>query len=159
MSTAHTTSPLKAGFTLIELLVSVTITLLMVGGGIAAFVTFNDRQILQNAGREVQTALRSAQVKARAGDRPAGCTKLLSHAVRISPGSSLVRVQAVCEDDDYDVAEYQLHESVISSDEVDMRFLVLHGGVTNAGTITLAKDTSSISIIVNEGGEITTVIN
>jgi prepilin-type N-terminal cleavage/methylation domain-containing protein len=40
------------GFTLIELVVSVAIMGMLVGGGIAAYRTFNTKQLVQSAGKE-----------------------------------------------------------------------------------------------------------
>ncbi len=59
-----------AGFTLIELLVVVTISVLMVGGGLAAYSSFNERQLVKSAGLQLYNDLRFAQGKASANEKP-----------------------------------------------------------------------------------------
>src|SRR5688572_9714056 len=88
----------KTGFTLIELLISITIMLFLVGGGIAAFINFNDRQVLIGAGQELKTYLRAAQIKARNGDKPQqGCDKLSGYVVVMVTGLDHVSTRALCE--------------------------------------------------------------
>lgn len=145
---------MKNGFTLIELLVSVTIMLLMVGGGIVAYLQFNDRQVIQTSGKEVVTYLRTAQTKARVGDKPATCNRLLGYAFKATAGTSQVRVGAVCDNGEPTPDTYDLADSVDFSGTVDMEFGVLHGGVANSGTITLTNGTLQYQIKVSQGGEI-----
>lgn len=66
------------GFSLVELMVTVTIMLALTGGGIAGYLNLRSRQNLVNAGKEVEQLLRSAQKKARVGDKPSGCTGALT---------------------------------------------------------------------------------
>ncbi len=141
------------GFTLIELLVAVTVMMLVVGSGIAAFITFNDKQTLRGAAKELQTYLRGAQIKAHSGDKPPGCDKLLSYAVRGNAGSNQITSLAVCENDDYLDATYALPLSITLDQALDMEFQVLYGGVKNAGTITVSNANQSYAFVVNSGGE------
>ena len=74
------------GFTLIELLITVAIAAIVVGGSIAGFVRFNERQEVQNTAKEVQQLMRTAQSKARVRDAPDAavdgpCFKLTSYQV------------------------------------------------------------------------------
>lgn len=157
---------------MIELLVATTIMLMMVGGGIAAFVSFNDRQTLLTSGKELQTYIRSAQVKARSGDRPADCDRLLGYVIRATSGTNQVRLLAQCEEttaptppggvcvntggNTYECLRnaYDLASDVRFTGSVNMVFGVLHGGVTNAGSIVLTRGTQSYTIPVSAGGEI-----
>jgi len=143
-----------AGFTLIELLVSVTIMLLIVGGGIAAFITFNDKQALRGAAKELQTYFRSAQISARSGVRPDVCDKLLSYAVTATAGSNQIRSLAVCENGSHEQALYLLPASVSVVGALNMEFQVLHGGVNNAGDVSLTNNTNTYTFSVTPGGEI-----
>lgn len=61
------------GFTLIELIVSVSIMGLVMGGGIAGYRSFNERQQLITTGKEVLVALRKAQTDAVAGVKSTNC--------------------------------------------------------------------------------------
>lgn len=171
----RTPFPTQAGFTMIELLVATVIMIAMVGGGIAAFVSFNDRQTLITAGKEVQTYIRSAQVKARSGDRPAECDRLQGYVIRATSGTSQVRLLALCEETTAPVPvpppggacantggatyeclrnTYDLSPDVQLFGSVNMTFGVLHGGVTNSGNIVLMRGTQTYTLPVSAGGEI-----
>ncbi len=160
--TVNNRSPFRyrAGFTLIELLVGITIMLLLLGGGIASFVNFNDRQTLVGAGKEFQTYLRSAQTKARVGDRPDTCPRLLSYAVSAGQGTNQVQVVARCEVGGIDTPQirntYTFPPNIILNANVDIRFGVLSGGVTNPGDVVLRSTTTdqTYTITVTQGGEI-----
>ncbi len=69
-STSFCLSKSGAGFTLIELLVVMTISVLMVGGGLAAYSIFNERQLAKSAGLQLYNDLRFAQGKAAANEKP-----------------------------------------------------------------------------------------
>lgn len=64
----------NSGFSLIELLVVTAIMLVVVGGSIAGFVTFRDRQQVTTGSKEIQQLLRSAQAKARVRETPTSCS-------------------------------------------------------------------------------------
>lgn len=55
------------GFTLIELLVATSILGIITGGGVASYVSFNQREKLKAAALAIKTSLREAQVQALAG--------------------------------------------------------------------------------------------
>ena len=145
----------KNGFTLIELLVSITILLLIVGGGIVSYITFNEKQQLSGAAKELQGYFRSAQTRVRNGDVPDGCGKLSGYQVTVANGSSSVNLLAVCSGPGILPTTYTLGGSVAPSSAIDVTFLGLHGGVTGAQTITLTKGDRSYSFKVTAGGEIT----
>lgn len=90
----------KTGFTLIELLVVVAITSIVVGGSIAGFTKFYERQQVLTAAQEVRQLFVSAKTKAQVQETPsnANCTTagvLIGYRVRfISP--STFRLQALC---------------------------------------------------------------
>jgi prepilin-type N-terminal cleavage/methylation domain-containing protein len=144
-----------AGFTLIEMLISVVIMLALVGGGIAAFITFNDRQTVLAGAKDLKLSFRSAQIKARAAERPDLCDSLQAYAVQMTAGSGQVTTSAICANGDYTIDSYLLKNDVVSQDTIDVQFLVLHGGVRNPGTVTLAKGSHEYSLTVTQGGEIT----
>jgi prepilin-type N-terminal cleavage/methylation domain-containing protein len=150
----HRHNSLKAGFTLIELLVSVVIMITLLGGGIAAYINFNDRQTVLNAAKEVQLQLRAAQIKARAAERPEGCDSLQAYAVRMNAGTNIVTTTAICANNEYPRDIKEINENVVVQDTFDIRFLVLHGGVTNPGTIVLVGPAQNYAIQVTQGGEI-----
>jgi prepilin-type N-terminal cleavage/methylation domain-containing protein len=153
-------SPKSAGFTLIEMLVVMAIMMILVGSGIAAFVNFNDRQIVLTSGKEVQGYLRAAQTKARAGETPTtGCDKFIAYGVRATQNTSQIRLVAVCSDgvteNEIPYATYSISEDVSFDTAVDIDFVGLHGGVTNPMTIEVSSNTRTFSFDVTATGEIT----
>lgn len=149
----------SAGFTLIELLISVTIMALMVGGGVAAFITFNQRQGVQAAGQELKTYLRTAQQKASASDKPASCTgRLEGYRLSLLAGSSTVTLAAVCSDGVHLTNTYTLSNQVIntSGQVTSVDFFSLHGG-TNANptqNFAVGREGVVYDLIVSKGGEV-----
>jgi prepilin-type N-terminal cleavage/methylation domain-containing protein len=149
----------NAGFTLIEVLITVTIMLLLVGGGIAAFVTFNERQVVINAARELQGGVRAAQQRAQSATKPdSNCDKLESYAIR-APQSPpvVVDIVAECDTGDTILSSFTLGSSIALTEPLDMSFLVLRGGVVNPSEVTLRSITTnhSYTFEVTTGGEIT----
>lgn len=142
------------GFTLIELLVSITIMMLIVGIGLASYITFNEKQQLSGAAKELQTYFRSAQTRARNGDAPSGCIKLEGYNVKMAVGSSIVTVRAICDSGNFTRSEHLLTGGVTPNTVIDMTFGVLSGGVSGAQNITLVLGSRSYTFKVTEGGEI-----
>jgi len=146
--------PRNKGFTLIELLVSITIMMLMVGMGLASYITFNEKQQLSGAAKELQSYFRSAQSRSRNGDVPAGCTKLEGYNIQMAQDTSVVTVRAICDSGNFTQAEHNLTGGVMPSTAIDMTFKVLSGGVTGAQNITLLLGSRSYTFKVTAGGEI-----
>jgi prepilin-type N-terminal cleavage/methylation domain-containing protein len=145
----------KNGFSLIELMVSVTILMLIVGGGLASYITFNEKQQLSGAAKELQTYFRSAQTRARSGDVPSGCDKLEAYSVQMAQDTSAVSVRAICTNGNIVTADHNLTGGVTPNTAVDITFNVLRGGVSGAQNITLILGARSYSFAVTIGGEIT----
>jgi len=145
------------GFTLIELLVTITIAVMLVGGGIASYITFNDRQNLQNGAKSLQTYLRSAQSKARAGERPTGCNTLNGYKISLSAGTPVITLSAVCAGGDVVHSSYTLPVGVISASSHVITYVNLYGGVRGAGVIVLETTNGNYKYTfeVTDGGEIT----
>jgi len=132
------------GFTLIELLVSISIGLILVSGGLAAYKGMGEKQAIKQAGVTLKTKLRSFQQKALSGEKPAGCSSLQSYTVTYVSSSSYT-VQAICSGGSGSATTFDL------SDEVEFQasfnpivFSTLQTTVSGAPlTITLSKATSS----------------
>lgn len=91
----------RRGFTLIELLVAATILVLLVGGSIAAFFRFQNRQLVQTTATNIKSLLEVAQTKARNKEVPKSClssTLLLAYYEVYVQGTT-VKVRAVCAED------------------------------------------------------------
>jgi type II secretory pathway pseudopilin PulG len=148
----------QAGYTLIEIVVVVGIMILMIGGGIAGFVQFQEKQAIIGAASDMKVQLRLAQTRARSGDVPSGCDRLQSYAVRTTTASetTLVSQVAICDSGEIVRTEKELAPGITTAGDYDIRFLTLHGGVSGAEIITLESTTGySYEFEVTQGGEIT----
>lgn len=154
MARSSALSPIRTGFTLIEMLIVITITLLLVGGGIASYITFNDRQTLVAGGDRLEVLLRTAQKRARAGDTPAGCVQLQSYNVVLTAASNQVQLQAECSNQTYPVSSNPLAGNVVATSTETIKFRVLAGGVENAGVFTLQNGSTQLEVEVTAGGSI-----
>jgi len=142
------------GFSLIELMISITILMLIVGGGLASYITFNEKQQLSGAAKELQTYFRSAQSRARSGDVPPACGTLSGYNVQMFQDDSTVTTRAVCSSGNIITSEHSLTGGVTPSTNIDVTFNVLKGGVTGAQNITLSLGSRSYTFKVTAGGEI-----
>lgn len=143
------------GFTLIELIVAVAIMMLLLGTGLISYLQFNDRQSLITVGEDMIGIVRMAQMRARAGDRPAGCDRLEAYYLRAPLQSSSITLLADCENDEVIHSTYELKSGVVTAQSLDMGFRVLHGGVINPGTIALQSPQGlQYEFVVTEGGEV-----
>ena len=148
----------KAGFTLIELLVVVAIMMLIVGGGVVTYLGFNDKEIVLTNGEQVQSLMRTAQKRARVGDKPTGCGHLLGYSIVVKVANlSQVLMQAVCDNNTYTTISNTLPVGVTFQNPVNMTFGVLGSGVTGAGNVSIRSSTSkwTFTFTVDPGGEIT----
>jgi prepilin-type N-terminal cleavage/methylation domain-containing protein len=146
------------GFTLIELMIVTTIIMLITGGGIASFLSFNDKQQVLNSAKELQGYLRTAQTLARVGETPTGCDRLIGYKVVTADAGSIKEVSllAVCSSGDIQRDVFSLSEGVTLSSDIEITFLGLYGGVTGASQIDITSDSGrSYSFEVSSGGEIT----
>ena len=143
-----------AGFTLIELMVVVTVMLITLGGSIAAYVDFNDRQLLLESGKAVENALETARVKARTGDTPEGCVTLTGYQVSGIEGLSEVTTTAICDDSEQVViGDSQWDDGVTLQSDFTTTFNTLHGGAQPI-SIELDKGGELYQVEVGQGGNI-----
>jgi len=87
------------GFSLIELLVSIAILLLLLGMGIANYISFNDKQQLTQSAELVREAVESAQVSARSG-KMRGCSSLVAYQIDFynDNGTGIIEIKPRCLD-------------------------------------------------------------
>lgn len=89
---------MRKGFTLIELLVATALIMLLTGGTVASFGTYNENQKLSQTAQTLKNNLRLAQGKASSGLKPSGCSAALDgYAVTFTNNSSYA-IQARCND-------------------------------------------------------------
>jgi len=149
--------PHQLGFTLIELMVSVTILLLMFGGGMASYIHFNDNQKVIVTGQQIQLMLRTAQKKARVGDKPAGCSILQGYQLSASTvANAVVQLYAVCGAGVLIASDsYTMPSGVTLQQAMSIIFKVLTGGTNQPGTVVLVGPTgTTYTFTVGSGGDI-----
>lgn len=82
------------GFTMIELIITVSISMLLIGGIVVNYNSFNDTQVLKQAGLTLKNNLRLAQVKATSAEKPeSGCTQLVGYTATFSTSSYTTQAQ------------------------------------------------------------------
>lgn len=88
---------LNSGFTLIELLVTITLSLLVTGGAMAAYNSFNTQQNHIQNSRNVIANIEQAKKRASVGDTPESCTRLDGYEVKATAGSNTYLVSVYCD--------------------------------------------------------------
>jgi prepilin-type N-terminal cleavage/methylation domain-containing protein len=144
-----------SGFTMIELLVAITILLLLLGSGIASYVRLNDKQTLVTNGRKLQLYFRTAQKRARVGDKPTGCVNLTGYSVvAAAVDAAVVQLNAICTNATYLDDSFTLPAGVAPQTAINVQFKVLQGGASPPSTITLTGSGKSFSFTIGAGGDI-----
>jgi len=165
--------PSIAGFTLVEMLVTISIMIIITGGGIAAFMGFNDRQNVQVAVKELQTLLRSAQVKAKVGADAEYCRTTFNEPLRgyrvyIADGTGTAILYTTCAENKFTspASRNYVERSRIDfattvtggmqgGGDVDIEFLTLLGGVDGSGIVEISGSGSYVyNFTVSSSGEI-----
>lgn len=160
------------GFTLIELIITVAIMALVVGGSIAGFVGFTERQEVLNTAKEVQQLMRVAQSKARVRDVPmdmAGpikCNTLMMYRVYFN-GSSSFNLRPGCNDPlvnfpvmDSLTVQIPSGVSVTTSPALTwLNFNTLGQDTSWSGTITFTKGSNIFRFTVNSSGTVSNIVD
>lgn len=148
------------GFTLIELIITVAISALVVGGGIAGFVGFTERQEVLNTAKEVQQKMRTAQSKARVRDLPNQNCVLASYEVSFGATNNQAILRPICSPTAVAaLPAYSFPSGVTIQSKIGaglyttpkvIRFTTLENGVTD-NAVTPALLTDSVTYKVSEG--------
>mgnify|MGYP005846023167 CR=1 FL=1 len=159
MRTEQITRSLSAGFTLIELLVAISLMIILFGGGISAYLRVDRRQSLINVCNQIEQFARTAQKRARVGDKPTACNRLQAYRVsRTATGPDLISLQAVCDNGTYLIESYNVPTVFTITQISPMNFRVLHGGLEETGPIPVtARSTSpnyQCQFSVESGGSV-----
>lgn len=162
----HTAAGRQQGFTLIEMLVTVGISLLLVGLGIAGYLSFNDRQKILSAAREIETLLQTGANKVQTGDL-GGCTQLEAYRLTFVTTTDPVTASlaSVCADGTVtETRTYTLPAGVavsFSPNITQVEFPILQGGFrfspsSSSVSVTLTNTaiTNTYVFSVSQGGDI-----
>ncbi len=130
------------GFTFVELMVTITIGMILVAGGLAAYRGAGEREELKQAGFSFQTNLKSFQQKALSGEKPAGCLGTLEDfRVQADAGLTSYSVMAECSTVDGPETDFELITGVeFSAEFSDIVFYTLESTLDGAQTIDLITD-------------------
>lgn len=148
---------LHHGFTLIELIISIAIIMLLVGGVVASYNSFNTTQLLTQTGLSLKNNLQLMRVKATAVEKPtSGCTQFLGY--RITFAASSYSMQPLCTEGLVGVAQTINLPQGVSFSPVPsvVTFAALSGGLTGGATVnlTLIAQSSSYLVQVSSNGTI-----
>ncbi len=147
-----------AGFTFIELLVSVAIVMVVTGGIVANYNTYNDTQKARNAILTVKNNLRLIQSRAYNGDKPAsGCSELKGYQVTFA--ANLYSMQASCTEGLAGEGKTVTLESGLAFSPVPSTILfgVLSRGIASDVTITVTGASQSFQFRVMRSGDMSEV--
>lgn len=170
----------SSAFTLIELIVTIAVMLVLLGGGLAAFIRFNDKQQAVSVAKEVQQLTKTAQIKARAREKPSvgvGCdvsnNRIVAYRVFVPAGAgSTAKLMPICGTNlisyqtpnpnisTHVLSEVELDQSVVIDPAVDLYFLTLQGGVridSSGSTFTFTQGSQAVRFSVSTAGEISDV--
>lgn len=158
----------RSGFTLIELLVVISITVLLVGGGIAAYQRFNEKQIVISAAKDIVSMIRQAQRKTFAGDKPTSdqpskdCSTTTLDGYKAqgdnSSGTPTVTLYALClGKPDILVSSESFSGVTISPSNFYVQITNLGNSTTTSGgnpTVTISTSLFSATLTLTATGEI-----
>jgi Tfp pilus assembly protein FimT len=85
------------GFTLIELLVTTALSMVLIGGALAAYNSFSAQQAHVQAGQELVANLQRARSRSSAGEKPATCNRLDGYRVYAAAGANTYSVAIRCD--------------------------------------------------------------
>lgn len=159
----------SAGFTLIEMVVTVAVALLLVGGGIAGYITFNSRQKAISAAREFETLIQTTESKIQSGVLGV-CSQLEEYRMTFNTSVNPVQVNMieVCAPGDPatpTAVTYLLPEGVTLAFNpviTSIRFKILAGGLLfSSGDSSVefqfsdeSNPTDIYVITISEGGDV-----
>ncbi len=179
--------PKQTGYTLIELLVVITLMVLLLGGGVATYFRFEERQSTEVVARELHRAFVTARAKARFREK-ANCTSTervigFRALIRDDGGTKKVDILSICgssridydgpepnsvQDEDPDTVVYTIPDNVTLESpslpfEVD--FFTLYGGAWLNGDpepvpfpITISRGAARYSFNIDGGADISPVV-
>lgn len=146
-----------AGFTLLELLISISILMVITGGILTGYNSFNDNRRVKEGATTLKTDLRLIQNKAQAAIKPpSGCTQLVGYRVTFT--ATTYQSQAICTSGAVGTIITSTLPASVSFSPIPSAFTfrVLTQGIDTSSSIsiTLVGLTKSYRIAVSPNGDI-----
>lgn len=145
----------RKGFSLIELMVTVTIILIVMGGGIAGYLVFNEKQTVLESANILKAHLHKAQSQAKTGNL-GSCAALSGYRVTVAGTPEVITIQERCIGGGVGTSETTTLPTGVTVTAVDVTYKVLHGGVVGAESslnIDVAGSNRTYRFALSEGGE------
>ncbi len=150
-----------AGLTLIEILVTSAIIMTVSGLGLAAYINFNNRQVLNATTDELKNNLRQARGWAMAGRKFGYCDeddRLANYQISFSPDDYEYEIALTCLeslDNSISINSFSYDGKVtINSDQSPVVFSPLTGETGQTITIDLSLGSRTRQLNINTNGEI-----
>jgi len=152
----------SSAFSLIELLVSVTIILLMVGGALAGYTSYIEKQRLVAAAEKLESGLREAQNMAQTGYL-GGCDELAGIRLLTSTASTGVgyQIRVICEDSSYEDFDYvDIAEDIEINPNISVTFIPYDNLVGDVSSVLSSNRNSyTATFNIDQGGGIKVTYN
>lgn len=142
-------SRFQPGFTLIELLVTAGLTMILVGGVLAAYNNFNSRQGHVQTARNVLANVERAKSRSLVGDKPEStCLSLEGYRVRMVQNTAVYTVSVRCEGSasDLETEQFTLPSGYLFQTGADVLFPPLSGNV--------AAQDQPVNILQSSSGQV-----
>ncbi|MGI6278513.1 MAG: pilus assembly FimT family protein [Patescibacteria group bacterium] len=148
-----------SGLTLIEILVTSAIIMTVSGLGLAAYINFNNRQVLNATTDELKNNLRQARGWAMAGRKFGYCgddDRLANYQISFFPDDKYeIALTCLNNPNPISINSFSYDEKVtISSDQNPIIFSPLTGGTGEDVIINLSLGTRTRQLNINTNGEI-----
>lgn len=150
----------KSGFTLLEIIIAISLLMILTGGVIAGYSSFNDTQKIKQAALTFKSYLRSAQTKATSGVKPTVCTTLDGYIVRVNASSYTVDAQcdgAIVSDANTSYSVTLSGQTIVSNPTTALfifRVLTQAVSLSQITTFTFENGTKGYQISVSPSGDI-----
>lgn len=157
----------ESGYSFIELIVVIGILMIVVGGSIASYASFQDKEKVKQAALTLKSNLRLAQSKAVSGEKPvlpnatpsADCKKLMGYVLQFSGTFYSIQAQCTHSDGTQGNAGFETTIPVPSGVTVVpsaalIQFYPLDQGVSDELVVSISSHSHAYQITVTKSGKI-----
>lgn len=155
------------GYSFIELIVIIGILMIVVGGSIASYTSFQDKEKVKQAALTLKSNLRLTQSKAVSGEKPilvnatpsADCKKLMGYILQFT--NTYYSIQAQCTHSDGSQGNTGSETTIaipsgmtIVPSKSSIQFYPLDQGVSDELVVSISSPTRAYQITVTKAGKI-----